>query len=69
MLANRLKHILPTIISKNQSAFMPERLIIDNVIMAYEALHTMKTRKKGQKGNMAIELDISKAYNKVEWSY
>lgn len=69
VLANRLKQILPHIISKNQSAFMPRRLITDNIIIAYEALCSMKTRKRGRKGSMIIKLDIFKAYDRLEWSF
>lgn len=37
--------------------------------MAYEAIHTMKTRKRGNHGSMAIKLDISKAYDIIEWVF
>ena len=69
MLANRLKLILPDIISPTQSAFVPGRLITDNVLVAYETLHTMHGRKKGKKGSMALKLDISKVYDRVEWNF
>ena len=69
MLANRLKQILPDIISPTQSAFVPGHLITDNVLVAYETLHTMHGRKKGKKGSVALKLDISKASDQVEWNF
>ena len=66
VLANRLKQILPQIISPTQSTFVPRRSITDNVLVAYEALHTMQGRKKGKTGALALKLDVSKAYDRVE---
>ena len=66
VLANRLKIILPNVISDSQSAFVPQRLIIDNTTVAYEIIHRMRNKRRGKKGQMAIKLDISKAYDRVE---
>jgi hypothetical protein len=66
VLANRLKVILPMVISPNQSAFLPRRLITDNILAAYETLHTMHTRLWSKVGFMGIKLDISKAYDRVK---
>ena len=66
VLANHLKQILPPVISPTQSAFVPGRLITNNVLLAYETLHAKHTRKKRKKGSLALKLDISKAYDWVK---
>jgi hypothetical protein len=69
VLANRLKVVLPHINSPGQSAFIPGRLISDNIIVAFETLHTMETRLKSRNGSMALKLDMSKAYDRLEWDF
>lgn len=63
-----MKLVLPKVISNAQSIFIPKRLITDNTTVAYELLHKMRNRRKGKKGQMAIKLDISNAYDCVEWT-
>ena len=69
VLANCLKAVLPQIISENQSAFLSEQLIIDNILVAFEVMHYLEHKKEGKESYMAIKLDMSKAYNKVKWVF
>ncbi|XP_071900920.1 uncharacterized protein [Coffea arabica] len=69
VLANKLKVVLNKCISETQSAFVPSRQIVDNVLIAHEVMHFLKNKRKGKVGFMAIKLDMSKAYDKVEWKF
>lgn len=69
VLAKRLKLVLPQIISDSQSAFVSGCMITDNVLLAFEALHYMKNKRGSGLTHLATKLDISKAYDRVEWSY
>lgn len=65
VITNRLKRVLPFVISKVQIAFLLERQITDNIFIAYEILHFLKRKNKGKQGFMLLKLDTSKAYDKV----
>ena len=69
VLANRLKRILPDVIDESQSGFVPGRLITDNVLVAYECFHYLRKKKVGKEGYLGLKLDMSKAYDRVEWSF
>jgi hypothetical protein len=68
ILANRLKQMLPKLISPWQAGFVPSRLIQDNSIIAHELFHSMK-KKKGKGGYIALKVDMEKAFDKMEWSF
>ena len=69
LLANRLKEVLPQIISESQAAFIKGRLISDNILVAHELLHALSSNNKCSSEFIAIKTDISKAYDRVEWSF
>ena len=68
-IANRLKNILLTIISDTHSAFVHGRLITDNVLVAFEAMQHISKKKSGKVGEMELKLDMSKAFDRVEWVF
>lgn len=63
ILANRLKNLLPNLISENQGGFVPHRQITDNVILIQEAIHRRINRKER---GMIIKLDMANAFDRVD---
>ncbi|XP_074374457.1 uncharacterized protein LOC141714861 [Apium graveolens] len=41
----------------------------DNVLIGFELIHHMNNKKRGAVGEVALKLDISKAYDRVNWSF
>lgn len=54
---------MPQLISITQSTFILGHQIIGNVLVAYELMHHLNLKKKGNTGFMSLKLDISKAYD------
>lgn len=67
-LANRLKQVMNDIISLQQNAFIKGHLISDNILIAHEIFHHLK-RNYSKKSLMAVKVDMSKAYDQIEWNY
>lgn len=44
-------------------------MIIDNILFAYEILDMLKRKRLGMMGSFTLKLDMSKAYNRVEWGF
>ncbi|GJV18773.1 RNA-directed DNA polymerase, eukaryota, reverse transcriptase zinc-binding domain protein [Tanacetum coccineum] len=67
ILTNRLKFVLCRIISKNQSAFIPQRSITDNIMITQELLKSYGI--KNGKSRCAFKIDIMKEYDIVNWDF
>lgn len=65
ILATRLKFHIDTVIHPAQAAFIPNRSIMDNLIINHEVMCYLNG-KKGRRGFMAVKVDMAKAYNRVE---
>uniref|UniRef100_A0A803NJP8 Reverse transcriptase n=1 Tax=Cannabis sativa TaxID=3483 RepID=A0A803NJP8_CANSA len=69
VLASRMRDLIDDIISDTKRTFMPGRLMSENVMIAFEVTHYLKHKRKGKKGFMDLKLDMSKAYDRVEWDF
>lgn len=65
-ITNTVKRLLPNIFDVEQNDFVGGRLITDNALVAMECFHSMKKKKKGKRGVMALMLDMLKVYDIVE---
>lgn len=64
--ADRLRKVLSSTISKNQRTFIAGRQILDQVLMANEAIRVYRMRKDGA---IIFKIDFEKAYDHVDWNF
>lgn len=69
VLVYRFRQVLDLCIEDTQGAFVPKRQITDNIFVAYEILHSFKRKRGTTKKNFALKLDMSKAYDRIEWVF
>lgn len=69
VLSKRLKSVLPWIITETQAAFVEDRLISDNILIAHELLHALNSNNSCSREYIAVKTDLSKAFDRVEWSF
>ncbi|KAL8093405.1 hypothetical protein AgCh_035325 [Apium graveolens] len=67
VLANRLKICLLSLVSDKQSTFVQGRLLTDNALIAFELNHCIRRKTQGGNGVVGFKIDISKAYDRLEW--
>ncbi|XP_026420576.1 uncharacterized protein LOC113316631 [Papaver somniferum] len=68
LLASRIKKLLPRIIDPSQTTFISRRLIQENIIISHEMIDSLK-KTKDRDGDIAIKLDMSKDFDRVEWYF
>jgi len=67
IVADMLACITFRIISIEQRGFVRDRNISDCVILASEAINSLDKNKYG--GNIALKVDISKAFDTLDWNF
>ena len=57
---------MPLIISPEQAGFVESKQILDGIIIIHETIHSVKI---GKIPGMLLKLDLSKAYDKINWKF
>ncbi|GJW51259.1 RNA-directed DNA polymerase, eukaryota, reverse transcriptase zinc-binding domain protein [Tanacetum coccineum] len=67
VITNRIKGVLKKLVQINQSAFIPERLIQDNILLSQEILRGYGKRNVAKR--CAMKIDLQKAYDTVSRNF
>jgi hypothetical protein len=66
IIANRLNPLLPKLISENQTGFLRDKQITDNIVLVQEAIHSCR---KNKTPGMVVKLDMENAFDRVKHSF
>ena len=65
VIVNRLKSLMPLLISPYQASFVSGSSIQDNIVITNKMMHSMK-KKRGRKCFMVIKIDLEKVYDRLK---
>lgn len=65
-IANRIKKVLPKLIEKDQTGFVPGRYIGDNIRILYDMIHYINSKNLS---GLLVLIDFEKAFDSLEWSF
>jgi hypothetical protein len=63
---NRVTEMAHNVIRPSQTAFMPDRQILEGVVVLHETIHELHLKKID---GVLFKVDFEKAYTKVKWSF
>lgn len=66
ILANRLRQVIGSVVSEVQPAFVKNRQILDEILIANEVVDEAR---KSKKDLMLFKVDFEKGYDSVDWGY
>ena len=65
-IANRIKTVLPKLINEDQSGFVPNRYIGDNIRLIYDLI---KYLDENNLPGLLVNIDFEKAFDSLDWSF
>lgn len=69
IISNRLNLILPKLVSEEQAGFIKGRPIQEIIALSQELVSDIDKKSRFKRGNLVIKLDMSKAYDRIEWDF